>query len=389
MFGKSHWVVVAVAVFSFAAAAQDAAKPTDPRWADYATLARNVAPALADKPAPEQAPIEPAAAEAKERWRVATLESISSTDRRIQAVAKEAAASHARLLDAAHEAGDDLLMPIVGAAITGNFFAIANVVRVAGAEQKRWRRYETALQRRRAAMFLLPEIAQELAGAPREKAVALDFDENWFGPVETPDRLNLTNQSGEDLSNATVQVDVRGVAGQWMRNVHFVGSWPKGQKLWADYLSTDPNDVAALFGITAKEVRDLRVSVWCPELRTEIAQHYPDADRGADRSRQLDERLKFTLDYVARPIIESGPCIGVRMAGVAQLPGFKLTLKCKAAGGEPVRLQMAGKSWLSGARLSVQSRGALSTEPESVELNVEVDGADVSIVKQLKISSRR
>lgn len=389
MFGKAHWVVVAVAVFSFAAAAQEAAKPKDPRWADYATLAKNVAPTLADKPAPEQSPIEPAAAEAKERWRVATLESVSSTDRRIQAVAKEAAAAHAHLLDAAHEAGDDLLVPIVGAAITGNFFAIANVVRVAGAEQKRWRRYETALQRRRAAMFLLPEIAQELAGAPREKAVVLDFDENWFGPVETPDRISLKNQSGEDLSNATVQVDVRGVAGQWMRNVHFVESWPKGQKLWADYLSTDPNDVAALFGITAKEVQDLRVSVWCPELRTEIAQHYPDADRAADRLQQLEQHVKFTLDYVAKPIIESGPCVGITMAGVAQLPGFELALDCKVEGAEPVRLQMARKGWVSGGRLSLQSRGTLGGEPKSVELRLEVDGLDKPLVKELKISSRR
>jgi hypothetical protein len=389
MVGKAQRFVAIVAGLALTAAAQESSKPKDPRWADYAALAKNVVPCLADRQLVDEAPTEPAVAEAKERWRVATLESTSSTDRRIQAVAKEAAAAHARLLEVAHENGDDMLFAAAGAVFLGNPLAVLNLVRAGSAQNNRWQRYETALQRRRAAMFMLPEIAQELAGSPRDKAITLDFDENWFGAADTPDRLNLTNESGEDLSNVTVQVDVRGVAGKWVRNVHFVESWPKGRKMWADYLSTDPRDIGALFGITAKEVQDLRVTVWCVELRTEVAQHYPDADRAADRRRQLEDHVKFTLDYVARPLIESGPCIGVTMQGVPLIPDFKVTLDCKVQGAEPVRLQGAKKGWQSGARLSLPSAGMLSAIPESVELRLEVDGLDKAITKQLKISSRR
>jgi hypothetical protein len=86
-------------------------------------------------------------------------------------------------------------------------------------------------------MFMLPEIAKELAEPPaKETPIEINFDKNWFVLGE-PDRINLKNASGQELTRATLQVDIRGRSGSWVRNIHFVDKGAPGHVLWAPSIS--------------------------------------------------------------------------------------------------------------------------------------------------------
>lgn len=363
----------------------------DQRRAEYARVAMNVVPGLAGGAPAEDASVEPAVIEAKERWRVITLENAESADRRLKALAKEAGAAHASILDAAGAGGDAGPLRVLASMFTGDpLIVVSTAVREAGKEAARESRYEAAIQRRRACMFMLPELAKELAGPPAaETPIEINFDESWFVSGQ-PDRINLKNVSGHELTNATLQVDIRGRNGRWVRNIHFVEKWAPGQLLWANYLGSDTGRIESLAGVTAGEVQDVRVSVWAAEVRAdEVSLHYPKADRDEDRWAILEKHLAIDLDYVAEPFFESGPCIGVKLRGVQALPECKIGLVCHGAGEESVSLSRTLERWQEGGRVSVQSQGALARKPKSVTVTIEVDGVTKPIVRTVSARSAR
>jgi hypothetical protein len=346
------------------------------RRAEYAKVAKNVVPTLVSANPASQPAFEPAVLEARERWRVISLEGAESTDRRIKALAKEAGEAHSRLLDELSRTDDAGAMVLIGSCFSGNPMAILGAAgRLLDKNAEREARVQALVQRRRACMFLLPELAKELAGpVAKAGAIELNFDEEWLVPGK-PDRLNLKNCTGQQLTNATVQVDLRGRDGRWVRNVHFIEEWAGGQLVWADYLGHDPASIESLAGVTSVEVQVIRVSVWASEARIDnVDLHYPKADRDEDRWRMLDERLAVEFDYVAKPLIEKGPCIGVRLRGVGELPGCKIRLTCNSEDDDPVVLHWNVGSWSEEGRVSVQSEGALQRPPVSVEIRLEVAG---------------
>lgn len=363
----------------------------DQRRSEYGKVAKHVVPGLVGGASAEESVVEPAVIEAKERWRVIALDNSESGDRRLKAVAKEAGEAHARLLDAVNAGGDAGLFRVVAAIFTGNPMLVAGAaLREVGHESGRASVYEAAIRRRRACMFMLPELAKELAGpAASEPPIEINFDESWFVSGQ-PDRINLKNASGQELTNATLQVDIRGRDGRWVRNIHFVEKWAHGQALWANYLGIDPSRIESLAGVTAQEVQDVRVSVWAAEVRSEeVALHYPKADRDEDRWAILDKNVVVELDYVAQPIFEMGPCIGVRLRGVQGLPECKVGLVCQGAGEERVSLAMVVGTLTDGGRISIQSQGALKAKPKSVTVTIEVNGVPKAIVRTASITSSR
>lgn len=363
------------------------------RRTQYAVVAGNVVPGLSDGAPQEESNLEPAVIEARERWRVITLDSVEAQDRRIRAVAKEAAEAHRQILDLAEADGDGagILVDLAVALAISNPLPLARSVgREVSKGAQHASRYDAAVQRRRAATFLLPELARELAGdARKESSLELDFDENWFGEG-LPDRVNLTNTSGSNLTNCTVQIDIRGRAGKWVRNVHFVPSWISGKKIWADYISNDPGQLAAISGTTATEVQDLRVSLWCDELRAEgVELHYPGKARDDDRAAQLEKLMDAKIDYVESPLFEDGPCIGVTLTGVARLPACKVEVLCHGGNKIDQILEKALRGWQGGERVSLQSRGALNRCPDSVDVSVRLDGSDRVCKKSFRVSATR
>ena len=246
-----------------------------------------------------------------------------------------------------------------------------------------------AIQRRRAVTFLLPELASGLAGPVREgSSLEIDFDENWFS-LDEPDRLGLKNVSDRTLTNCTLQVEIRGVKGTWVRNVHFVPTWEAGKVLWADYASSDVSLISSISGTTASEVQDVRVTYWAVEESGKSEIHYPGPARDADRLAQLDRLVNFQADYVAEPFFEHGPCIGLTLGGVSRLRGCRVKVLCQGGGRVDQRLETVIESWQAGARISLQSQGALDTCPRSLDVEVTCDGMEKGVTKTLEISRSR
>lgn len=357
---------------------------------EYALLAANLVPPLCGGAPAAEVDMEPAVIEARERWRVITLSEIGSRDGRIKAVAKEAAAAHDAILSAAKESGNvGILVDLAITLSSGSPVAlIRGLAREASKEGDANAKYADAVQRRRAATFLLPELAREFCGPVSEKpALEIDFDENWFGE-SVPDRVNLTNATAGALTNCTLQIDIRGVNGKWVRNIHFVPSWESGKLLWADYFSSDPTQLASISGTTAAEVQDIKVQLWCNELRSEMALHYPGPARDADRVRQLEQLVGFDVDYVERPFIEQGPCIGVTLKGVNRLPKCAVLVVCHGGNRVDQKLEMSLDGWQKERRISLQSRGALNSCPDSVEVTVTCEGMEKGVTKKVAVARR-
>lgn len=251
------------------------------------------------------------------------------------------------------------------------------LIRTAATAQHQDDLLKDAVVRRRAATCLLPELAKELAGpVATTSPLTVDFDENWFASA-APDRIRLKNVAATDLTNCTVQVDVRGKSGAWVRNVHYVASWPAGRELTAGYATSEPNEIAAISGISAVEVQDLVVSLWSDQVRLEGQEiHYAGKARDEDRLRQLDELMSISLDYVEKPLFESGPCIGVTMHGVAGLPRCTIEMVCHGGNKVDQRLEAAVDAWRDGGRRSLQSRGALHSCPDDADVVVRLDGME-------------
>lgn len=364
-------------------------KSLDARRAQYAELASNLVTGLADgKPAAELN-LEPAALEAKERWRVIQMGEIETEDRKIRAVAKEAASAHEAVLRVAKESGDDgMIVDLALAMVLESPWLLARSIS-REAHSGNAARFGEVVQRRRAATFLLPELAAELAGPKQDAPVLeLDFDENWFG-MNKPDRLNIRNSSERRLGNCTLQIDIRGANGKWVRNIHFVPTWDAGAMLWADYMSSDPTQLASISGTTATEVQDIKVSLWCNELNSVSEIHYPGALRDADRLAQLNQLLTFEADYVGEPFFEQGPCIGVKLGGVDRLRKCKVLVVCHGGNQVDQKLEMSIADWQAGERISLQSRGALLGCPRSVEILVKCDGFEKGVSKTVEISRSR
>lgn len=353
----------------------------------YALLAENLVPGLADGSPVPLPDLEPAALEARERWRVIMLEGLETQDQRIRGVAKEAAAANRQFLGLASRASD-------AAAIAGLAWAVVADRPLASRrdtvkESVDDKIYAAVVQSRRAVTFLLPEIARGLAGHSHGSAVLeIDFDENWYGTE--PDRINLTNVSGINLTNSTVQVDIRGRTGPWVRNVHFVASWPSGKKLWADYHTSDQSGISAISRTTATEVQEIRVSLWSVEIcKEDESIIYPGKDRDADRVRQIDRLVTFSIDYVESPIFESGPCVGVTLGGVTRLPSCKVEVTCRGGNRVDQVLEYKVADSRQGDRISLQSRGSLRRCPDSFDVTVRLTDSDATVVKKGLVARHR
>lgn len=392
MRARLNLILASLGVSSFLVAqGHEAESRLDNHRREYAVLASNLVPSLGGGAPSAEVDMEPAVIEARERWRVITLAEIDSRNGRIRAVAKEAAAAHDAILSVARDSEDMGILIDLGMALcTSNPLPLLkSVASEASKSVVANAKYANAVQRRRAATFLLPELARELCGPVSENPVLeIDFDENWFGS-SAADRVNLTNTAASALTNCTVQIDIRGANGKWVRNIHFVASWNPGQRMWADYFSTDPTHLASISGTTATEVQDIKVQVWCNELRSEAVLHYPGPARDADRVRLLEQMLSFEVDYVGQPLFEQGPCIGVTLGGVGQMRACKVVVLCRGGSKVDQQLEATLPLWEKGQRISLQSRGALNTCPESVEVTVTCEGIEKGVTKRVVVGRRR
>ena len=237
---------------------------------------------------------------------VLDLKGIGSSDREIQYLAAQGAKAYSDALSRL-ERIDALPKPrgAVGLmaesfvhGLYGNVYAGFVLGTEAEAKQRaildEFAAFASAVERADAAHLLLPRVAERYAApaSPNNGRVAIDFDEAWnaWGPH---DWCRLYN-SGDDLEDCTVVVDLKGAGGQSRRNVHFVPRWPGKTWLVARY---DPGKQVGerQFGrMTVRGVETVDVRFLSPAFSTEVAYVYAGAEKTKD--------IKYRLD-LARPLV--------------------------------------------------------------------------------------
>lgn len=357
----------------------------------YATVARNLATPLDDdkpKPATRE---DLAIIEARERWRAIALETVDSSDRRIEAVAREGARAQQSLLRFVEQAPDSTdAMNLIGAISSGNVVGITiAALGSMGKHEQEQQQLARLVRSRRAVSFLLAELAPRIAGpSAKDPLISIDFDESWFD-AKVPDQLRLRNVSGSRLTRCTVQVDLRGRDGTWIRNIHFVDHWPEGEERTARYATMSASEPQAVLGLSAAFVEELAISFWSDQCRSERLNYpYLGAQRDADLIKQLNDRLRITLDYVARPFTEPGPSLGVTISGIDRLPGCSISLACNG-GGAAAPFRFSSTGWEADSRRSFPTRGGLRSCPDTVDVTIRLDGMNVEWRRRLPITSRR
>jgi len=144
-----------------------------------------------------------------------------------------------------------------------------------------------AIEKADATHLLLPRVAERYAApvSPAPGRVMVDLDESWnaWGPH---DWLSLYNAGG-DIEDCTVVVDLKGVAGQSRRNVHFVKKWAGKSWLYARY---DPGTAIGerrVGRMTVTDVASIGVRVLSPQFSTELQYTYAGAEKAKDVARRI------------------------------------------------------------------------------------------------------
>ncbi|MBI5849745.1 MAG: hypothetical protein HZB39_01695 [Planctomycetes bacterium] len=358
----------------------------------YATVAANLLAPLDSESAKPEPKFDPAVFESRERWRAIVLETIESPDKRLDAIAREGAKLQQQVVKYLEESDDPSDVAEYLSSL-GEAAAVEVKQRSSDPRQNWTSRVPNELalliQRRRAVGMMLAMLAPDMGGSPAEAPpVEIDFDKRRFIPA-VPDRLKLRNISGSTLKRCTIQVDVRGQEGNWVRNLHFLPAWADGEWRVATYATVSDGDPIAALGLSTKVVQAIIVSVWCDGLRSEgIAYQYEGASFEADMNEELARHMNVTVEFEKSPYSEPGPSLLITIHGVPSIPPSRVTLNCED-GGATAPFQFARDEWDEDSRYSYPTRGALRSCPKSVEVTIALDGMGVTWTKRVAVTERR
>ncbi len=97
---------------------------------------------------------------------------------------------------------------------------------------------------------------------PIASATFRESQGGWFS--DEVDTLSLNNQSGLELTNVLVVVELEGSYGDRFKNVFFSDSWGKGRSLYAQCVSQEPfrETVTRVTSVRFRIFSDQRVSPW-------------------------------------------------------------------------------------------------------------------------------
>lgn len=175
-----------------------------------------------------------------------------------------------------------------------------------------------------AAQVLLPKVAERYA-APISSVgrVRVDFDESWgaFGPH---DWLSLYN-TGPDLDDCTILVELKGAKGDVRKNVHFLRKWSGNSWQYARYAPGYDLLGRKVGRMTVYNVDTVDVTIFSPKYSTKI--HY--VYTGAEKDKKVAERCKdATLKWRYQPF-ESGIVWNTDRGVVLTLDKIAIVPKCR------------------------------------------------------------
>ncbi len=376
--------------------AQDAVPQLPPEYRTLASsLGQQIEPTREAFPDPEEVDLADLIADVDRI--VLELQEIQSDDRQITYLARQAEAVVTELAKRIHRieampvpSMGNLFMasfacgflgdPVVGPTLLG-----ANAMKQYDDLLAEVRRTIPLLNRADGLHRLLPQIARKYSPATTETSdrIAVDFDEAW-GPVGPHDWLILTN-SGADLTDCTILVELTGASGQVRQNVHFAEYWAADTPMYARY------EMGGLFfegkhigSTTVLDVKSITVTVWSPEESFRIEYMY----QGEEKDRDIAQHLKgLSMKGSFRPLDEGWlwntyPAAVFTMDGVQSLPACQVTVTFNRGRGKLLGLFAQSRSWdweldgwRRGQRQTFQPpRGELTFVPDEIVLEVTFPG---------------
>jgi len=230
--------------------------------------------------------------------------------------------------------------------------------------------------------LLLPRLAAKYAPPPtkKDKWLQIDFDES-FGSIGPDDWITLVNDSGHDLANVTIAVELKGKHSEYRQNVHFVELWEDEQSLYARYSGgTQWTEGRTIERQTVLLVQEVIVSVWSDRLTCD-KKHYQYVGTESDQDiKRYCKDLGVWSSY--RPFKEGW--LGDTQRGV------KLTLKGMGyviaprvtidfiRGDQTESWYWDFKSWSENETITCDTGGKLAWKPEKYTVHVTFPNATTS-----------
>lgn len=151
-----------------------------------------------------------------------------------------------------------------------------------------------AIEKLDATHLLLERVAERCSATGRSvpDRLVVDFDGAWnaWGPH---DWCGLFN-TGNDINDCTVIVELKGANGQTRKNVHFVKKWPGKSWLHARYESGTEVDGRQFGQTTVPDVASLRVRMLSPDFSTDMNYTYT----GAEKTKDIRQRVGAVKPHI-------------------------------------------------------------------------------------------
>ena len=353
----------------------------------YSVLAKLLAKSFSASIDPERKP-DAAQIIAEANGGILELSNIHCEDTDVEAIARDSAASTREVISVMEAvrrlpkpSGDtELFFAGLLYGFTGDFQTPARIGREETAKieslQSQGRQFVAAATRLKADELMLPRVASRYAGPPVSSgcSILLDFDEALL--PEQKDSITVTNNSGLELHNCTVLIELISARGETCQNVHFIPVWQNGQGLHAKYavgtqILGDWVGRETVFG-----VERIETALYCDEVSQErMPYQYAGAEKDRDFERYLAEMKGFVRyrPFSGGVIWDDQRAVFLSFAGLPRLPKGTATVTLRH-GGETSNVQLSFESWSEREEKKIEFP-QIKWDPDGGEIQIQLEGS--------------
>jgi uncharacterized protein (TIGR03000 family) len=246
-----------------------------------------------------------------------------------------------------------------------------------------------AVEKAEAAHLLLPRVAEKYAApiAANNARIGADYDQIWGGGF-SHNYLRLHNNSGSEIHDCTILVEIKGENGQLIKNVHFVPSWGVDSVIYCRY-DTGKVVLDRIFGArTVDKVDTVAVSIFSPTFATNISYKYSGEEADKD-IKSFCDKTRFSLRY--QPFVpglfwdtQRGAYIKLE-EGVRWIPKCEVELTFKN-GLQSKTWRWSFDRWDKGEEKRFDTpKGGLTFDPKSIELVISFPNTKARIERTFEV----
>jgi hypothetical protein len=252
----------------------------------------------------------------------------------------------------------------------------------------------TAFSRSRAAQLMLPEAARSFGGPltrEQQPLISVDFDESFLS-THDHDTIALKNTSGQNLTNCTVLVEIRGVDGEVRQNVHFESLWEDAGERFARY-GHGVESSSGVFGRrTVRDVQRIIVSVWSDQASSlENGYTYEGAAKDADVRSELHDKMIVRYRYEPTTFLSSVPRVYLILEGVPRIPRHVVELSISpknADRAKPQSIRYQQSPWDRGELRTFSLKEQPRFVPQTMTIRVSFDGTGYVYVREVTLDQK-